>query len=61
MEKIVHLGYVKRTLENWAISDFPRSLSISKTFNAQPFTEKKIKKFTLIYIILPSIDFNYLQ
>ena len=31
-EKIVHLGYAKRTLENWATSSFPRSLSISIFF-----------------------------
>ena len=51
MEKIVHVGYAKRTLENWATFSFPQSLSISviiffynqkKTFNAEPCTEKKI-------------------
>ena len=30
-EKIVHVGYAKRTLENWATFSFPRSLSISPT------------------------------
>ena len=55
---IVHVGYAKRTLENWATFSFPRCLSISITFsltqlknkkslNAQPFTEKK--KVTVIY------------
>ena len=30
-EKIVHVGYAKRTLENWAAFSFPRRLSISVT------------------------------
>ena len=55
-EKIVHVGYAKRKLENQATFSFPRSLSIyitffflffntikhKKSFNAQPFTAKKI-------------------
>ena len=39
-EKIVHVGYAKRTLENWATFSFPRSLSISIIF------------FLFFYIIL---------
>ena len=31
-EKIVHVGYAKRTLENWATVSFPRSLSVYMTF-----------------------------
>ena len=39
-EKIVHVGYAKRTLENWATFSFPRCLSISLTF----FFKNTIKK-----------------
>ena len=35
--------------------------TIKKTSKAQPFTEKRIKKFPVIYIILPSVDFNQFQ
>ena len=31
-EKIVHVGYAKRTLENWDTFSFPRSLSVYVTF-----------------------------
>ena len=70
-EKIVHVGYAKRTLENWATFSFPRRLSISVTsfFKIQlknknePLTlhrsqKKQIEKFIVIYIVLPSVDFN---
>ena len=63
--KIVHVGYAKRTLENWVTFSYPRSLSISvtffflfliqlkkKTFNAQLFTEKKQKIHCDLYIML---------
>ena len=30
-EKIVHVGYAKRRLENWAIFSYPRSLLVSIT------------------------------
>ena len=65
-EKIVHVVYAKRLLENWGTFGFPRSLSISITFfflffliqlkyknflNAQPFTEKKLEKqITVTYL-----------
>ena len=31
-EKIVDVGHAKRTLENWATFNFPRSLPLSVTF-----------------------------
>ena len=65
-EKIVHVVYARRTLENSATFSFLRSLSISITFfffffliqlkyknilNAQPFAEKKLKKqITVTYL-----------
>ena len=40
-EKIVHVGYPKRTLENWTTFSFPRRLSISVTFFLMPLKIKK--------------------
>ena len=49
-ERIIHVGYAKRTLENWARFSFHQSLSM----NTQPFKEKNhCNLFTL-----PSVDFN---
>ena len=70
---MAHVGYAKRTLENWVTFSFPRRLSIFVTFfflfntikkfkkNFKRSTvrrKKKFKRFTVIYIILPSVDLN---
>ena len=60
MEKIVHVGYAKLTLENWATSSFLgvyQSLTFKKkqtnAFTVKPFAERK---FTVIYVTLPSFN-----
>ena len=59
-EKIVHVGYPKRTLENWATFSFPRGLSIS--FERSTVHSKKILKNTaviyLYYHLLILISFK---
>ena len=71
-EKIVHVGYAKHLLENWATFNFPRSLSISVTFFFLFFNtikkpkifkhstvyRKKVLKNQCILFILLSVDLN---
>ena len=45
--KIVHVGYAKRTLENWVTFSYPRSLSISVTFFFLFLIQLKKKRSTL--------------
>ena len=71
-EKIVHVGYAKHSLENWATFNFPRSLSISvtffflffntikkpKIFKHSTIHRKKVLKNQCILFILLSVDLN---